>query len=62
MLHCERQILRFTHRALYFLMHHQGLRRGGTIGSNQGSQRGHDHGHGRVEADSMVLAFYRLAR
>ena len=36
------------------------VRRGGTIGSNQDSQRG--HGHGQVEADPMVLAFSRFAR
>ena len=41
-------------------MHIRGLCRGGTIESNQGSQRG--HGHGRVEADAMVLAFSRFAR
>ena len=59
-LHRDRPILRRAHHALCCSMHLRGLRRGGTIGSNQGSQRG--HGHGRVEADPMVLAFLLFAR
>ena len=59
-LHRERLILRRAHRALCCSMYLRGQRRGGTIESNQGSQRG--HGHGRVEADAMVLAFSRFAR
>ena len=53
-------MLRRAHRALCCSMHLQGLRRDGTIGSNQGNQRG--HGHGRVEADPTVLAVSQFAR
>ena len=59
-LHRERPILRRAHRALCCLMHRRGLHCGGTIGLNQGSQRG--HGYGRVEADPIVLAFSKFAR
>ena len=59
-LHRERPILRRAYCALCCLMYLRGLRHGGTIGSNQGSQRG--HGHGRMEAAHMVLAFCRFAR
>ena len=52
-LHRERPTLRCADRAVCCSMHLRGLRRGGTIGSNQGSQRG--HGHGRSEAEAMVL-------
>ena len=59
-LHRKRPIVRRAHRALCCSMYCRGLRRGGTIESNQGSQRG--HGRGRVEADPMVLAFLQFAR
>ena len=59
-LHRERPILRRAHFALCCLMHRQGLHRGGTIGSNQGSQRG--RGHDGLETDPGVLAFLRFAR
>ena len=59
-LHRERSILRRAHCALCYSMRCRGLHHGGPIGSNQGSQRG--DGHGRLEADPMVLDFFRFAR
>ena len=59
-LHRKRQILRHAHCALCCLMHRPGLRCDGIIDSNQGSKR--SHGHGRVEVNSMVLAFLPFAR